>query len=58
MSMDVPDIYHVVLGTSFQDPDVIQPTDFCSLSLPQCFPESLSTILVLILMDFFFTFYI
>lgn len=52
MSMDVPDIYHVALGTSLQDLDVIQPIDFSSLSLPQCFPASLSTVHVLILMDF------
>lgn len=56
MSMDVPDIYHVALGTSFQDPDVLQAIDFSSLSLPRCFPASLSTVYVLILMDFFFYF--
>lgn len=40
MSMVVPDIYHVALGTSLQDLDVIQPIDFCSLSLPHRFPAS------------------
>lgn len=48
MSMVVPDIYHVALGTSLQDLDVIQPIDFCSLSLPHCFPASLITAHVLI----------
>lgn len=53
MSTAVPDIYHVALGTSLQDLDVIQPIDFCSLSLPHCFPAFLITVHALIWMDFF-----
>lgn len=48
MSTAVPDIYHVALGTSLQDLNVIQPIDFCSLSLPHCFPAFLITVHALI----------